>query len=232
MVIVNTLPPASVCFPPEHINPSNPGCFFPAHNVMAIGKFESMHIGHRALIHKAKERSKQLGLPSVIMSFFPHPFTVLGDKNYKPLLAFSDVLYILSEVCKVDFFLQYPFTKAVSKLHPEEFCKILFYELNAKELFVGEDYRFAVNRSGTGEHLKKEALRYGAKVNVVPFEKHDGAIISTSNIRKLIEQKNYEAANKMLGFEHINSHGIIQRVSPLSVHLQSFRKFLQIPYEQ
>ena len=174
----------------------------PPENVMSIGKFESLHLGHQALIHKAKETATKLVLPVVVMSFCPHPFVVLGNEDYKPLLSTDEAAWVLKEICKVDFFLQYPFTKSLSQMPPEPFCKILFDDLNAHELFVGEDYRFGINRSGTVEHLKKEALRYGAGVTIVPFEKRNGIQISTSLIRNLIgEGKNAEASD-LLGFEY------------------------------
>ena len=174
----------------------------PPENVMAIGKFESIHLGHQALINKAKEAAAKRGLPTVVMSFCPHPFIVLGNKDYKPLLTAEEAAWVLKEICKIDFFLQYPFTKDLSQMSPESFCKILFEDLKARELFVGEDYRFGRNRTGTVEHLKKEALQYGSNVTVVPFEKLGGILISTSRIRGLIEDGNFAEASELLGFEY------------------------------
>ena len=174
----------------------------PPENVMAIGKFESMHLGHQALIHKAKEAAMKRGLPTVVMSFCPHPFIVLGNKDYKPLLTNDEVAWVLEEICKVDFFLQYPFTESLSQMPPESFSKILFGELKAREIFVGEDYRFGINRSGTVRLLKKEARLYDADVTIVPFEKRNGTLISTSLIRGLIEENRLDEATKLLGFAY------------------------------
>ena len=174
----------------------------PPENVTAIGKFESMHLGHQALIHKAKETAIKRGLPIVVMSFYPHPFVVLGNKEYKPLLSTDEAAWVLREICKVDFFLQYPFTKDLSQMSPELFCKILFDDLKVRELFVGEDYRFGINRSGSVLHLTKEARLYNANVTIMPFEKKKGILISTSLIRSLIEQCKLTEANELLGFEY------------------------------
>ena len=174
----------------------------PPENVMAIGKFESMHLGHQALIHKARESAAKRGLPTVVMSFCPHPFVVLGNSDYKPLLSTDEAAWVLREICKIDFFLQFPFTKSLSQMSPESFCKILFEDLKARELFVGEDYRFGAGRSGTVEHLKKEARLYGVNVTVVPFEKIGGVRISTSLIRSLIEENKLDEASRLLGFAY------------------------------
>ena len=174
----------------------------PPENVMAVGKFESMHLGHQNLIHKAKETGIKLNLPTVVMSFCPHPFIVLGNKNYKPLLSSDEAAWVLGEICKVDFFLRYPFTKKLSLMPPEEFCKILFEDLRVRALFVGEDYRFGANRAGTVEHLQEGARLYDASVNIVPFEKKDGVQISTSRIRGLIEENKFAEASELLGFAY------------------------------
>ena len=174
----------------------------PPENVMAIGKFESMHLGHQALIHKAKETAARRGLPTVVMSFCPHPFVVLGNKDYKPLLSTDEAAWVLKEICKVDFFLQYSFTKTLAQMSPESFCRILFVNLKVRELFVGEDYRVGANRSGSSVHLIKEARLYDANVTIVPFEKRDGVQISTSLIRTLIEENKLDEASRLLGFTY------------------------------
>ena len=174
----------------------------PPENVMAIGKFESMHLGHQALILRAKESASKRDLPTVVMSFCPHPLVVLGNDGYKPLLSTDEAAWVLREICKVDFFLQYPFTKSLSQMPPEAFSRILFVELRVRELFVGEDYRFGVNRSGTIEHLKKEARLHDADVTIVPFEKINGVQISTSLIRRMIDENKLDEASRLLGFAY------------------------------
>ena len=167
---------------------------------MAIGKFESMHLGHQALIHKAREEAKMLNLPTVVMSFCPHPFTVLGNREYRPLFTTLQILRVIEEKCPVDYFLRFPFTEQLAKTPPEEFCRILFGELSAKALFVGRGYRFGANRAGTADTLKSEAARYGAKVTVVEVEKLGQAQISTSIIRRLISEGSFAEASRLLGF--------------------------------
>ena len=174
----------------------------PPESVIAIGKFESLHLGHQALIHKAKAAAANRGLPTVVMSFSPHPFIVLGNRGYKPLLTAEEAAWVLREICKVDFFLQYPFTRGLSQMPPASFCRVLFDDLKARELFVGEDYRFGANRGGTVAHLINEALPRGAGVTVVPPEMKDGVKISTSLIRKLIEEGKHDEANGLLGFAY------------------------------
>ena len=172
----------------------------PPDNVMVIGKFESMHLGHQALIHKAKTKSTELELPLVVMSFHPHPATVLGHVEYKPLIPREEILGVIRETCKADIFLEFPFTKAFAKLGIKDFCKLLFVDLKVWELFVGEDYRFGFNRCGGTNDLITEARAYGKNVTVVPFEKLDGVAVSTSKIRELVLKRRYEEAYRFLGF--------------------------------
>ena len=174
----------------------------PPKNVMAIGKFESMHLGHQKLIHKAKEKAAELGLPTVLLSFVPHPFTVLGDRDYVPLFTTEEVVRLVRRMCPVDYLLQYPFTQEFSKLEPQEFCQILFAKLGVKALFVGQGYRFGAERAGSVDLLVSEAKRFGASVSVVETEKLGEAQISTSRIRRLIGEGNFSEASKLLGFAY------------------------------
>ena len=172
----------------------------PPENVMVIGKFESMHLGHQALVHKAKARSVAIGLPLVVMSFCPHPASVLGKATYRPLIPREETEKVLRETCMADYLLKFPFTKTFAKHSPKEFCKILFVDLKVMELFVGEDYRYGANRSGGTSDLTEEAMLYGKRVTVVPFEKRDGMAISSSRIRELIKNGCLEEAYRLLGF--------------------------------
>ena len=173
----------------------------PPESVMALGKFECIHLGHKALIEKASRRARVIGLPMVVMSFLPHPKKVLGDVCYKPLLTPAEVAEILRKTCEVDYFLQFPFTKAIAQMTHFDFCKILFCELGAKEVFVGEDYRFGIGRSGTVKDLEMIAREYGAAVSVVPFVKNGGTAISTSRIRSMIEKGMFKEAAELAGFQ-------------------------------
>ncbi|MCL2218069.1 MAG: riboflavin biosynthesis protein RibF [Defluviitaleaceae bacterium] len=167
--------------------------------VLAIGKFESIHRGHRALLGETVRRAKESGLASAVMVFEPHPFTVLGHSDYKPLFTQAERLYLFEE-CELEHVFTCPFDAEFAALSPAAFCKKLFCEYDAREIIVGEDYRFGQNREGTVETLRNEAAKYGAGVFVFRVMEANGQGISTSLIRKLLAGNRLPEAAQLLGF--------------------------------
>ncbi|MCL2839659.1 MAG: riboflavin biosynthesis protein RibF [Defluviitaleaceae bacterium] len=168
--------------------------------VLAIGKFESIHQGHKALLVETVRHAKEKKLTPAAMVFEPHPSKVLGNTHYKPLFTEAERTYLITK-CGVDKILTCHFDKAFSKLSPIAFCKKIFNEYKAREIIVGENYRFGFKREGTVETLQYEASKFGAKVSVVKMAKNiDNLPISTSIIRSLLVENRLPEANAMLGF--------------------------------
>ena len=167
--------------------------------VLAIGKFESIHRGHRALIKETVRRAKQHGLASAVMVFEPHPITVLGDSNYKPLFTGLERVHLLNE-CGLDYIFSCPFDTDFARLSPAAFCEKLFFEYHAREIVVGEGYRFGHKRAGTVETLRDEASKYNGNVHVLEVMEDFGTIISTSLIRSLLITNRLPEALELLGF--------------------------------
>jgi len=173
--------------------------------VLTLGKFESLHLGHRVLIKKTVERAKELGLPAVVLTFNPHPFAVLSDKPYSPLYTQEEVALILSGL-GVDYLLLKKFDCQFAQTSAAEFEKFLFDEIKAREIFVGAGYLYGHGRAGTTTALTKAAVERDCFTHVIPHEAAAGEEnISTSRIRALLcesfseNSDNLEKANKLLG---------------------------------
>jgi riboflavin kinase/FMN adenylyltransferase len=164
-----------------------------------VGKFESIHRGHRRLIQTVTELAKRYGLASAIVAFTPHPYRVLGLGNgdYKPLLTGRERVSVLAEL-GADILLEYPFDEDLIKTSAAGFGKILFDDLNASVAVVGEGYRFGFNREGTANDLTVLARRYG-KATVVAGDLEN---ISTSAIRGYLDQNRLDEAAGLLGFPY------------------------------
>jgi len=168
--------------------------------VLAMGKFESIHTGHRALINEVVGLAKQRNLASGLLVFEPHPYKALVDPGYKPLLTQQERVYVLDGM-GLDFLLEYPFDANVAELTPAQFCKIIFEELHTKLAVVGEGYRFGCRREGTIDDLREYAFKYDAEVHVVTTKGHaDAGKTSTSTIRSLLSESRMAEANDMLGY--------------------------------
>jgi riboflavin kinase/FMN adenylyltransferase len=167
--------------------------------VLAIGVFDGVHLGHQALIKAAIRRARIIHGDPVVMTFMPHPVSVLRPEirlAYINSLPYRiRLIQELGAGCIV-----VPFTKQFSRLTPQKFIeRCLVKYVQPKEIFVGDDFRFGRNRGGTLNGFQAAGQNHGFKVNVVSVVKGGRKKIGSSAIRRLIIQGKLRAASKLLG---------------------------------
>lgn len=174
-------------------------------NVVCIGTFDGVHLGHRAMIDRAREVAAGLGngggtAPVVALSFWPHPRAVLTDSGPKLLCTLEQRTTRLRDAGAADVRIA-RFTRELSRLTPEEFVQSwLVDELSASAVVVGENFRFGVRASGTPETLRELGETHGFSVSVVPLLTDGGEAVSSSIIRRLLgESGQVGAAAELLG---------------------------------
>jgi riboflavin kinase / FMN adenylyltransferase len=168
--------------------------------VAAIGIFDGIHVGHQALIKQTVNRAKKIKGASVVLTFFPHPVHVLHPEVYLPyIISLSHRLKLLDEL-GIDFCIVITFTKTFSRLSPEQFIKnYLVRKLKVKEVFVGDDFRFGADRQGTSQYFKDLSKKYSFVVNAIHPLKGAKGKVSSTEIRKLIEEGDLRKAEYFLG---------------------------------
>ncbi len=168
--------------------------------VIAIGSFDGIHLGHKALFEEAKSLSIILNAEPLIVTFDPHPRSVLfPEANFKLLTTLEEKFYLLSELGVKNIAL-IPFTRALSELSADLFVQEYIVDnLRAKGVVVGFNFRFGKGRQGDVEYLKELSKKYNFTFKAVPPVILDGIVISSSVIRSLIEKAQIETANKLLG---------------------------------
>jgi len=172
----------------------------PVDCVLTIGKFESIHLGHQALIKEVIFHAGQNELVSAVMFFDPHPYVVLGDSEYKPLLTEIERSYLLENL-GLDYLLVRPFDRDFAALSPETFCDEIFCDYKARVVIVGEGYRFGYQREGTVSLLQERAKVFGAVVKIVPsVDRWEKGKVSTSHIRNLLTANELSEVQQLLGF--------------------------------
>ncbi|MCY4086719.1 MAG: riboflavin biosynthesis protein RibF [Actinomycetia bacterium] len=157
----------------------------PAERAIAIGTFDGVHRGHRAVIQAAVDT----GLRSTVVTFNPHPRTVLGYE-VEILSSVERRIELVSDVGP-DELLLVEFTLGLSRLSPEEFVQKVLAPLGARVVLAGENFRFGRGREGDVEMLR----RLGFEVHAVPLV--DG--VSSSQIRSLISAGDVRQAAALLG---------------------------------
>ena len=179
--------------------------------IVTIGTFDGVHQGHRQIINRLNKIKKETGGESFIFTFDPHPRQVLfpNQTDLKLLTLTSEKLNLL-EQASIDHVLVYPFTKEFSQQSAHSYIKdILVDAIGVKQLIIGYDHHFGNNREGNIGTLKKYAPEYNFLVEEIPPHEIDSINVSSSKIRKALEEGDIETANAFLGYNYFLSGKVV-----------------------
>ncbi|MEO6085255.1 MAG: bifunctional riboflavin kinase/FAD synthetase [Umezawaea sp.] len=184
--------------------------------VVTIGVFDGVHMGHQALINRAVELAGQRGVPSVLMTFDPHPSEVVRPGSHPAQLTTLRRRSELVELLGVDVFCVLPFTVELSRMPADEFVhEVLVERLHAAAVVVGENFTFGQKAAGNVDLLRHLGQRFGFVTEgadlVTDTESGDNAVtFSSTYIRACIDAGDVTAAAAALGRPH-RLEGIVVR---------------------
>lgn len=172
--------------------------------VVAIGNFDGVHRGHRAVIGRALALARRLGRPCAVLTFEPHPadFFCRGPKIFR-LTSRDAKAHRVAEL-GLDGMFVLTFDAALAGLDAEAFLRdVLGRRLSAGAVVVGYDFHFGARRSGTPDFLKKEAPKLGIMVEIVEKVVADEAgsldAVSSTATREALERGDVRGAAALLG---------------------------------
>lgn len=170
--------------------------------VVSIGSFDGIHLGHQSILNKITSIANGV-FPTVIITFNPHPQTVLNVSKRKELLTGLDKKLDLIEQFGIQYCIIVPFSVEIANISAEEFLSdIIIQKFNPKNIVIGYDHHFGHNRKGNYELLKSLEARYGFTSSLVGPFTLEGQIINSSIIRENLRNNEIESANKYLGWEY------------------------------
>ncbi|MGV8073352.1 MAG: bifunctional riboflavin kinase/FAD synthetase [Syntrophobacteraceae bacterium] len=168
--------------------------------VLTIGNFDGVHRGHEALFQRVKEWARKLNGESVVVTFHPHPLEVLSPGNGPSFITAHERKLELIEAAGIDAAIVIPFTKDFAEISAEDFVKdLLVGRLGVKAIVVGYDYRFGRGREGDIDFLKEKGREFGFEVDTVSGISIDGTMVSSTIIRRFIQDGRIDEAGKLLG---------------------------------
>ncbi|MEV7287424.1 bifunctional riboflavin kinase/FAD synthetase [Streptomyces sp. NPDC093252] len=184
-------------------------------SVVTIGSYDGVHRGHQLIIRHAVERARKLGVPSVVVTFDPHPSEVVRPGSHPPLLSPHHRRAELMAGLGVDALLILPFTAEFSKLSPADFIvKVLVDKLHARAVVEGPNFRFGHRAKGNVEFLAEQGAVYDFEVEVVELslsgEVGGGQPFSSTLTRGLIATGDVSGAAEILGRPH-RVEGVVVR---------------------
>lgn len=167
---------------------------------VVFGNFDGVHKGHQLLIGEAVKQGKALGIPTAVFTFKPHPTYVVMGKEEKDIVFTPEEKINVMRELGVDYYIEYPFNMDVAKIPAQDFVEeVIFKQIHAKIVIVGEDFRFGSRRSGDVALLKSLGEKYG--YDVIAFKKlcDTERCISSTWLREVIKSGKMETFNELTG---------------------------------
>jgi len=169
-------------------------------SAVALGTFDGVHLGHRAILGTALGRARAVGLDAVACTFDRHPMEILNPERAPlPITTVEERLALIGET-GVDVVIVLAFTRELAAIEPEAFVKdVLIGRLRAREIVVGDSHRFGRAARGDARMLVDLSGRFGFQAHVVPPMAVDGAVVSSSEIRAALQRGDVNGAARSLG---------------------------------
>ncbi|MEE8058932.1 MAG: bifunctional riboflavin kinase/FAD synthetase [Pseudomonadales bacterium] len=178
----------------HNLRPRHQGC------VTTMGAFDGVHYGHRAVLQQLIDKGREMGLPTVVVVFEPLPREYFAPKQAPArLMSFREKFKAFEEL-GIDRVLRIRFTPTFREMGAKEFIHQIFVDgLATRYIIVGDDLRFGRNRSGDFELLETEGMAYGFDVVATSTLTISGDRVSSTRIRKALEETDFALAEALLG---------------------------------
>jgi len=178
---------------------------------VTIGVFDGVHRGHQRLIGRAVQRAHELGVPSVLLTFDPHPSEVVRPGSHPAQLTTLRRRADLAEALGVNVFCVLPFTVELSRMRPDEFVhEVLVERLHVATVVVGENFTFGHRAAGDVALLRTLGRRFGFTTEGADLLSQGDVTFSSTYIRSCIDAGDVAAAAEALGRPH-RVEGIVVR---------------------
>jgi riboflavin kinase/FMN adenylyltransferase len=169
-------------------------------SVLTIGNFDGMHRGHQEILQRVVASAREKQCVSAILTFFPHPVRVLRPAEAPPMLATLDQRLAACERAGIEAALVLRFDETLSRMSAEEFvAKYLAETMRAREVMVGENFRFGHKQQGDVNTLRSLGQRFGFSIEIVDSLRVDGTVVSSTAVRAALNEGRVEDAAKLLG---------------------------------
>jgi riboflavin kinase/FMN adenylyltransferase len=177
---------------------------FPAQStsarVLAIGNFDGLHLGHRALLERLTAHARRLNLPPAVMTFEPHPRELFTPEQAPARLTSLREKLALLDSCGIEEVFLLHFSRKLAGLSAQEFIeRVLVKGLAVRHLIIGDDFRFGKGRAGDFAMLQMAGQQHGFGVEAMHTIEINGERVSSSAVRDALGGGDLEHAARLLG---------------------------------
>ena len=172
-------------------------------NVVTMGNFDGVHLGHKQILSELNRHSRELGVPSLLVTFEPQPREFFKGSQVPPRLTRLREKVELLKSTQLDRLLLMPFNEQTANTPARWITHDLFHQkLGAKLVLVGDDARFGRQREGSYQSVVEAGAECGYAVQQMPTFALDEERISSTRIRAALAQADFELAQRLLGHEY------------------------------
>jgi len=178
----------------HNMRPRHRGC------VLTIGAFDGVHLGHQAVIMHLLDKSRELGVPSLVIVFEPLPREYFSPLEAPArIMSFREKFFAMRDL-GVDRLLRVQFKESLRAMSAQQFLDDIFVAgLGVRYVVLGDDFRFGNDRQGDLEFIRQQGPRHGYEARPTPTFSIDGERVSSTRIREALEAADFAAAQRLLG---------------------------------
>lgn len=179
--------------------------------ILTLGTFDGVHIGHKKILERINQNTENGKYESLVLTFFPHPRMVLQEKSEIKLLNTISEKSKLLEETGIENLVIHPFNESFSRLTAEEFVhSILVDQFHIQKIIIGHDHRFGRNRTANIDDLIAFGAEYGFEVEQISAQEIQDVSVSSTKIRKALNEGNMDLANDYLGYAYFLSGEVVK----------------------
>jgi riboflavin kinase/FMN adenylyltransferase len=196
-------------------------------SALTIGNFDGVHAGHRRIFRRVRDLAAGPGWKPSVLTFDPHPTRVVAPQRAPRLMTSCDERAALMAEEGIEQVLILPFDARIARLSPEQFVhEILVRKLDVRAVAVGDNFRFGHQQAGNTRVLRELGERFGFSTEVIPGVTVRGVLVSSSELRRLVEAGNVTRAARLLGRSYslsgevVPGHGVGQKQTVPTLNLR------------
>lgn len=172
-------------------------------NVITMGNFDGVHHGHQVLLHHLTAKARELGVPSLLITFEPQPREFFAGSQVPPRLTRLREKVALLQESGLDRLLLLPFNERTAQTSAQWITEDLFHDLlGARYVVVGDDFRFGRDRAGDYNMIKASGQQHGYGVSHMGTLELEDKRVSSTRVRQVLAEGDFELAEQLLGHEY------------------------------
>jgi riboflavin kinase/FMN adenylyltransferase len=177
---------------------------------LTIGSFDGIHVGHQAILRDLVSQAREVDIPAVVLTFFPHPSVVLHGRTPSFYIMTPEEKSRALFAQGIDIVISENFNAEIARVTAADFLNMLESRLGMKRVYAGENFTFGYGRQGNQKYLEEQSQIRGFEFVPIPPVHIDGEVVSSTRVRESLRIGDVERVSRYLG-RYFEIPGIVSR---------------------